>query len=623
MNRQGWGPQATGGIAAPEVTGRYWYLIAAVAIPVKWGPFDFGNWDGLPIQSGIVMAILLLLLGFRDVKRHNPFVHGHHVSLLVVALFSLYPLIAYTAAYLLGLSVADSSSKNLTLTNLKRGFKSERMEVETAHSPSEKVLEIAARGFGKPGGAHCGWDNDGRYVGAEARGATLIIAPPGAGKSTAILVPSILVAPWTLVAVSTKTDLMDPTWKARAAVGDVYWLNIGGGGTAPEGVIVARWSPLVGITNWDEARTAANAVAHPLISGSGKDDNHFAERGRDWLEVLFYAAVVDGRSIAEVADWAQNPDSEAVVVEVESALLFASSHGDGGAKIAAGQLAGLLAIPDKERGSVKSTLTRILRVYGSTSARAVGADPNFDPHRFVRSSDTLYITAPADKQREYAPIIAGILDAIRFATYARHEAEQKGIEAKRPHVTFVLDEANVTAQIPLPDVVGESGGQSLHVIVAVQDLSRAQTRWGDAARGFLSLFGTKILLSGVVEESTLTALSNASGEYDRVMTSVGTSTTFLGKNERRVITQNPSYSVTREKVLHQGDIASLPPGTALLFEGANWYLINISNYYNDRLWLKVIADFERRASDRTSIDPTTYPTGVPDDTAHHFEKDEK
>lgn len=598
MNKP-WGPQATGGVTFEQQGGIYWIAIALTALVVKSSPFEIGSWRGLPVGAAVIMGLLLAWLGFRDGRRGLSFARGRGLSLLVVVLFALYPLIAYAVTYIAA-TVLPGASGKLTLDKIKRGFKSERQEILTSNSPSEKLLEVAARGWGKPGGAHIGWDHDGRYIGAQARGATLVIGPPGAKKTTAILIPSVLAAPWATVVASTKGDLMDVTSGARRGVGDVYWLDVGGQGTAPTGVVKVRWSPLVGIRNWDDARAVANRVAEPLLKSgsSGKDDSHFAERGRDWLEVLFYAAVLDNHSIARVADWAQNPDSKDVVLQVESALLYASSNGDDGAKIAAGQLVGLLAIPDKERGSVKSTIARLLRVYGSTSARAVGENPNFDPEYFVRSADTLYITAPADQQKEYAPIIVGMLDAIRFATYRRHDAEEKKVEPKRPHVTFILDEANVTAQIPLPDIVGESGGQSLHVVVAVQDLSRAQQRWGDAAKGFLTLFGTKVLLSGVVEDSTLTALSNASGEYDRTMTGVSESVSYLGEHHRKVINQNPSFSVVREKVLHQGDIASLPTGTALLFEGADWYLINIKAFFEEPLWKRVIEDYEQRTSER-------------------------
>jgi type IV secretion system protein VirD4 len=605
-----WGPQATGGVQRVEQQGgRYWILLALISPLLMATPFPIhlGDWNGLPISATVFACVVMAIMGLGHGQTRTQFAHGRGLSVLVILFFAMYPLLVYGICYAVGTQLTQM--KKLSIAELKKGFKTERQEILKAESPSRKVMEVAAREWAKPGGAHLGWADDGRYVGAEARGATLVIAPPGQGKTTSVLIPSILVAPGAAVPASTKTDLMEATFQARAALGRIFQFDPGGQGETTEGVIQARWSPLVGIRNWDDARTAANRIAEPLIKSSSGEDNHFAEKGRDWLEVLFYAAVLGGHSISHVADWAQNPDSKESTVPVESALIYAAKTGDLGAQIAVGQHAGLLAIPDKERGSVKSTITRLLRIYGSVSAREVGTNPNFDPEEFVRSSDTLYITAPADQQKEYAPLIVGILDAIRFATYKRHDAESKGKEPKRPHVTFILDEANVTAQIPLPDIVGESGGQSLHVVVAVQDLSRAQQRWGDAAKGFLTLFGTKVLMRGVVEESTLNALSNITGEYDRTMTSIGESTTYLGPRNKRIQNQNPSYSTTRQKVLHQGDISAIPEGKALMFEASEWNLINTSPFFSDPLWQRVIEDFKSRAQELAQTKPAAHITG--------------
>jgi type IV secretion system protein VirD4 len=118
--------------------------------------------------------------------------------------------------------------------------------------------------------------------------------------------------------------------------------------------------------------------------------------------------------------------------------------------------------------------------------RRNAAHHNFDAERFVGSTDTLYVTAPANKQALCAPLVVGLLEQIRQATY-RHAAE--AID-RRPPVYMCLDEvANMAPIHDLPALVSEVGGQGLHVMVCLQDLSQARKRWGDdAADGFLSLF---------------------------------------------------------------------------------------------------------------------------------------
>ena len=73
---------------------------------------------------------------------------------------------------------------------------------------------------------------------------------------------------------------------------------------------------------------------------------------------------------------------------------------------------------------------------------------------------------------------------------------------------FALDEvANIAPLAELPAIASEGGGQGLQLVAALQDLSQARARWGSLADGFLTLFGTKLLLPGVADQRTLEAIS--------------------------------------------------------------------------------------------------------------------
>ena len=75
-------------------------------------------------------------------------------------------------------------------------------------------------------------------------------------------------------------------------------------------------------------------------------------------------------------------------------------------------------------------------------------------------------------------------------------------------VVLALDEVANIAPIPdLPAMVSEGGGQGLLTLACLQDLSQARGRWGSAAEGFLSLFGTTVVLPGIGDVRTLEALS--------------------------------------------------------------------------------------------------------------------
>jgi type IV secretion system protein VirD4 len=636
-----WGPQRTGGVPMPIVkSGGHWVAIAIVAVVVglpvslmtaviSWSSENDPGAQSTLAFFGFVgwcIAGVFALVGWREGRRGEQFMHARWVSLVVLVLVAWKCVLLYG----IGWGLARWRSKH---GPLQKPWAKTIDEYQAVLPPGDRGFIVsndeplwaamAANTRGKPvPGGHLGWSTDfDEAISASPREAVLVLGRPGSGKTSAVIIPSVLIAPGAAVASSVKTDVMNATWKSRSRLGKVWHLRLGDEEPTPQGVVVCRWSPLVGIRTWDDARIMASRIAAPAMKASkdgGDGGDHFLERGRDWLECLLYAAVLGEYPISKVADWALNPDSDETQQQVGEQLTYAAGNGDGGAGIAKRQLDGLLAIPDRERGSIKSTLTRLLRIYGSVTARKLGDAPNFDPKAFVRSGngemgsgDTLYITAPPDKQQELAPLVAGLLEAIRYATYERAAAIAAGREQPRPHVSFVLDECANTAPIPLNEIVAEAGGQGLHLVVGLQDLSQARVRWGRAADGFLTLFGTKLVLPGVMDEQTLRTFSDASGEYDRQMQSYSVSTQNVGEWNIPRQTVSPSFSTVRQKVLTPGDIANIPHGCGLLYRGAVWELIRIGMHWQAP-WTTVLDHAENRhylySEDSGPQLVTTHPT---------------
>ena len=109
---------------------------------------------------------------------------------------------------------------------------------------------------------------------------------------------------------------------------------------------------------------------------------------------------------------------------------------------------------------------------------------------------------------------------------------------------------------------------------------------GPLADGFLTLFGEKLILSGIADPRTLEAISLALGEYDRPVTSTtrgparGTSLAerMLGGGVSR------TTSTVRQRVLSPGEIANLPAGRALHLDGLDWELLGLINAHRDEPW---------------------------------------
>jgi hypothetical protein len=110
-------------------------------------------------------------------------------------------------------------------------------------------------------------------------------------------------------------------------------------------------------------------------------------------------------------------------------------------------------------------------------------------------------------------------------------------------------------------MVSEAGSQGLLTLACLQDLSQARQRWGRAADGFLSLFGTKLILPGIGDLDTLELVSRLGGEIDVPARSVTS-------NPWRWGTPSVTWSTQRQRRLPVDAVSQQPRGTALVLSGA-------------------------------------------------------
>jgi type IV secretion system protein VirD4 len=385
---------------------------------------------------------------------------------------------------------------------------------------------------------------------AEPQQAVLVLGPPRSGKTTSVAVPNLLAAPGPVIATSTKPDLLAATVAARAEVGRCWLLDPSGTLPVPEGVTGVRWSPVVSAATWDESLVLARAMtttARP--AGRTGESAHWTERAEALLAPLLHAAHLAGFGMETVVRWVLRQD-----LKPAQAALAAS-----GVDIATDVLAGLAATDPREQSGIWSSAAGILAAYRSDAVLDSAATPNLDPRALIRGQDTVYICAPARYQDLVAPIVVAFLEQARAGAYA-----VSATAARPPPVplTLVLDElANIAPLPDLPAMVSEGGGQGLLTLACLQDLSQARQRWGPAADGFLSLFGTKLVLPGIGDLATLELVSRLGGEVDVPTRSV--SRPPWGWAPGTV-----TWSTHRQRRLPVEAVSQQPPGGALVLAGA-------------------------------------------------------
>lgn len=438
------------------------------------------------------------------------------------------------------------------------------------------------------GGVFLGLTPDYReWTTADRQQAVLVLGPPRAGKTSALIVPAILAASGPVVSTSTKGEVMCATAGARSELGRVWLFDPSGTSSVPAGVLELHWSPVRAARTWDGARAIADAMVDASSAGKGVDNaSYWTESAKALLAPLLHAAALEGKTIVDVRRWVSR-----MWLEEAGEILEAA-----GAEAAADDLSAAANTEERERSAVNATVRLVLNAYGSDSAAVRSARPNFDADRFVRSTDTVYVTAPSHLQSILAPLVAGLLEEIRDATYAHTRAQGQAQLAATPPVLWALDEvANIAPLRKLPGIVSEGGGQGLQVMACLQDLSQARERWGVAAEGFLTLFGTKVIFPGIGDAKTLSALSTLAGDWDRPYTifnaSTGRQTTAglpFGFSMGTTVTQGYSHEARREAVLTPAEIANIPPGHALTLRTNHWGLIETTPFFQAAPWPSVL-----------------------------------
>ena len=387
---------------------------------------------------------------------------------------------------------------------------------------------------------------------ARPQQAVLVLGPPRSGKTSSIVIPIVVSASGLVVSTSTKTEVMELTAAVRAEVGRVWLFDPSGTVEVPDGVRSLRWSPVAASASWD----GALLMAHSLVRASRPatrvvDGGHWEERAEALLAPLLHAAAVSGAVTSDVLRWVHRRQ----LGDAVHLLADRGPHGsDPGTAIAADVLAGLVATDERELSGIWSTAAGALAAYRGAAALADADRPNCDAPALVDTADTVYVCASSRHQALVAPLVVGFLEELRAAAYAR----QPG----RPPVVLALDEVANVAPLPdLPAMVSEGGGQGILTLACFQDLSQARMRWGGAAEGFLSLFGTIVVLPGIGDLRTLEAVSVLCGDVD-VPTMTATSPPWPSVAQQATVT----VGTRRQRRVPPERVAHAQAGTAWVLD---------------------------------------------------------
>ena len=428
--------------------------------------------------------------------------------------------------------------------------------------PDEDAAALAAvRALGNDRGCYLGAGP----TFAPTEHGVLVLGPPRSGKTSSIVVPNVLAAPGAVLAASTKADVLHATARSRARTGPVVAFDPSGDVPLPAAVRRVGWSPVTSSLAWDRAVLVADAMVGAHRGAPRAARSHWEERAGALLAPLLHAAAVGGASMREVVHAVHRRD-------VRELIAVLAHHG---ADLPLDLLTGIAETDDRERSGIFSTAASVLAAYRTDGAIRVTELAPFDADAFLAEGGTCFIVSSAEHQRHLAPLVAGLVGDVRHAAYSgRHPGR---------HALLVLDElANIAPLDDLPALVAEGASQGLVTLACLQDLSQARARWGDAADGFLSLFGTKVVLPGIGDRATLESVSLLGGDHDV--------TTWSRSGRRRRRSRGWSRSTRRERRVAPHDIADGPAGTAIVVVGASVGRLTLTPAYATPPFDRLVAD---------------------------------
>lgn len=410
-------------------------------------------------------------------------------------------------------------------------------------------------------------------IATERETSVLVIGPTRSGKTSGLVVPNLLEWQGPAIVTSTKSELVDLTATHRGALGPVSVYD-------PTGEIGDRrdtvtWSPLVGCESLDVAWTVAAWLCAGLQQGSPRGDSdwaHWAESGKLLIAPLLFAAAGSGQSIVEVRDWIAGFDVETPMALLEQ-MAGPDPAADSDARRAVAMLTSIDQRPEKERGTVFSTVTRIFSVFNERPVAASAMTSSFDPEAFLRRGGTLYLCTPRQAADRVASLFVGILMTVVTCAYRLAATQPRG--RLSPELGLFLDElANVVPIEELPALASQGAGRGVLLMSIVQDFSQLRARYGaDRANSILNNHGCKLVLPGISDPETTEVVAKLVGRGE--VTDVQVS--HHGGRASR------SYSLRQDQMASPDALRQLQEGTAIvLYRGKPPTIVRLRPWYDDR-----------------------------------------
>ena len=361
----------------------------------------------------------------------------------------------------------------------------------------------------KPDGIVLGWLGR-RVLQSPAEDNVLVFGVQRSGKTSTVVVPTLLGWRGALVATSTKEELVRLTGRHRAKLGpawvfapvdrDTTWIT-------DLGLAPATWNPVADA--FDPARALEIA-------------DLFTSEGKQGPSAHWYLAASNLIAGLILAAHANHEDLRSVVARLNNLSLsnFAGLAAQQRDPVAKELLTAFVNTPSREAGSVASTARSCLalwldnRIAGATAADPQGAVP-LDLDELLKTGGTLYLVAPAEEAERCRPLFTALLQSLLAAATRRARRMPRGVLS--PRLLLALDEVANFARVPrLGGYTSTGPGQGIQVLLCLHDLAQLEGAYGaEQARTIWNNCRARLLLPSQGDLRTLEHFSRAIGDETR------------------------------------------------------------------------------------------------------------
>jgi type IV secretion system protein VirD4 len=326
-----------------------------------------------------------------------------------------------------------------------------------------------------------------------------VLAAPRTGKSSGLVIPSLLEHEGPVVTTSVRTDILEHTLGRRRRLGRVFVWD-------PFGSHSDAWDLLQGCQNWEHALLVARWLGHARKAGEGINQDYFDQEAEGLIAPYLHAAALsEDVNAADVYQWILDRDDRTA----DSILA------DVGADDARARLKAVYSYTERQRDGILGTAAVQLKAYGHpAAARTARRGEGLTPKALFEGPNALYIVAGREHQQLLAPLVVTMLSSFLYWLGERENRTGTGLS---PPALFALDETASIAPIEdLPQILATSLGSGVRFMTVWHSVAQIRRVFGvDAAAEILSLSQAKVFMGSITDQFTRDEIVGLLGHRQR------------------------------------------------------------------------------------------------------------